>query len=296
MDGGVVDEPKRLLGEAQESLDKEKAKGIVFIARVPPYMKAPKLRHLMSQYGHVERIYLRPEDPAVRGRRVRDGGKKKRKFVDGWIEFSEKKTARRVAESLNNQIVGGKKRSPHYYDMWNLKYLPGFHWSDLVEELGTKPVIKELRIRAKVAKTQKEANEIVRDIESSKKLARIRERVEKRRKMDSGDRSETWLESAPVDAIDRVKRKMDVSRKAKTSKPGAEENSSLDKSGMIDSTILTKIFKSKRKAPSGLMQDGTEGRTASSGKKTGRISSNGSGTHDIALFSNPRKRRKQVEE
>jgi hypothetical protein len=34
-------------------------------------------------------------------------------------------------------LLGGKKRSPFYYDIWNIKYLKKFKWDDLVGEIGT---------------------------------------------------------------------------------------------------------------------------------------------------------------
>jgi hypothetical protein len=33
-------------------------------------------------------------------------------------------------------LLGGKKRSPFYYDIWNIKYLRKFKWDDLVGEMG----------------------------------------------------------------------------------------------------------------------------------------------------------------
>ena len=44
-------------------------KGVVYLSRVPPFMKPVKLRHLLSQHGEVLRIYLAAEGarPARRG-------------------------------------------------------------------------------------------------------------------------------------------------------------------------------------------------------------------------------------
>ena len=44
-------------------------KGVVYLSRVPPFMKPVKLRHLLSQHGEVLRIYLAAEGarPAQRG-------------------------------------------------------------------------------------------------------------------------------------------------------------------------------------------------------------------------------------
>lgn len=37
---------------------KERKKGIVYISRIPPGMTPPKVRHLLSGFGDVERVYL----------------------------------------------------------------------------------------------------------------------------------------------------------------------------------------------------------------------------------------------
>ena len=46
--------------------DKLEKTGVVYLSRVPPYMKAQKIRQLLSKYGEIGRIYLTPEDPAIR--------------------------------------------------------------------------------------------------------------------------------------------------------------------------------------------------------------------------------------
>lgn len=50
---------------------------------------------------------------------------KNQTFTEGWIEFSKKKYAKKVAETLNNQPVGGKKRKEYHDFLWNIKYLRG---------------------------------------------------------------------------------------------------------------------------------------------------------------------------
>jgi ESF2/ABP1 family protein len=60
-----------------------KRSGVVYLSRIPPFMKPTKLRSLLEPYGAINRIFLTPEDPASHTRRVRNGGNKKRSFVDG---------------------------------------------------------------------------------------------------------------------------------------------------------------------------------------------------------------------
>lgn len=83
------------------------------------------------------RIYLTPEDASVQRRRKKFGGNKGTRFVDGWVEFEDKKIARSVARSLNNCPMGGKKRNYYADDIWNIKFLKGFKWQHLTERLST---------------------------------------------------------------------------------------------------------------------------------------------------------------
>ena len=69
---------------------------------------------------------LRYADASVRKRRKAKGGNGSKQFVEGWVEFGCKRVAKKVAASLNNSRMGGKKRDYYHDDMWNLKYLKGF--------------------------------------------------------------------------------------------------------------------------------------------------------------------------
>ncbi|KAK4121641.1 hypothetical protein N657DRAFT_647825 [Parathielavia appendiculata] len=105
-----------------------KKSGVVYLSRIPPFMKPAKLRSLLEPYGKINRIFLTPEDPAEHARRVRSGGNKKRSFTEGWVEFVKKKDAKKAVELLNAQIIGGKKSSWYHDDVWAMKYLKGFKW------------------------------------------------------------------------------------------------------------------------------------------------------------------------
>ena len=80
--------------------------GVIYLSRIPPFMKPQKVRHLMSQYGEVDRIYLAQEDPKYRLKRKKEGKNKKKKYIEGWVEFKDKKIAKMVALSLNGKQIG----------------------------------------------------------------------------------------------------------------------------------------------------------------------------------------------
>ena len=57
--------------------------------------------------------------------RVRKFKKKVIIFTEGWVEFKDKRIAKRVVEMLNCKAVGGKRKNPWYEELWNMKYLHG---------------------------------------------------------------------------------------------------------------------------------------------------------------------------
>ena len=47
--------------EKKQNSKKERVPGLVYLSRIPPYMKPHKLKHLLSPYGRIGHIFLQPE-------------------------------------------------------------------------------------------------------------------------------------------------------------------------------------------------------------------------------------------
>ncbi|KAI4603798.1 RNA-binding ATPase activator esf2 [Pestalotiopsis sp. 9143b] len=161
-----------------------KKSGVVYISRVPPFMKPQKLRSLLEPYGTINRIFLSPEDPTAHSRRVKNGGNKKRSFTDGWVEFVKKKDAKAAVDLLRGQVIGGKKGSYYRDDLWSLSYLKGFKWHNLTEQISAEAAEKSNRMRAEISKSTKENKEFVQNVERAKMLNGIQEK----KKQKEGDR------------------------------------------------------------------------------------------------------------
>ncbi|CAG9483471.1 small subunit rRNA processing protein, putative [Plasmodium vivax] len=117
----------------------ESKKGIVYLADVPIGLNAARLREIFSQYGSVGKIHLnRAKDGAdmERGEEKKKKKKKKKivKYQDGYIEFINKRDAKKAVRTLNNQLIGGKKRKNMVRDsFWHLKLIKdNFLWSDIM--------------------------------------------------------------------------------------------------------------------------------------------------------------------
>jgi ESF2/ABP1 family protein len=120
---------------------KSKSKpGVIYLSSLPPYLKPSALRSFLEQRGFepITRVFLQP---TVKGNGASKRQSNKRKtYSDGWVEFQSKATyvwqsklpmlgftdlrhsAKLAAETLNCQLVGGKKGSWYHDDIWNMKY------------------------------------------------------------------------------------------------------------------------------------------------------------------------------
>ncbi|KAJ2918266.1 hypothetical protein MD484_g2187, partial [Candolleomyces efflorescens] len=152
--------------------------GVVYISRIPPGMRPAKVRHLMSGYGEVGRVYLQQEDAKRAYLRKKYTSTKKAHFTEGWVEFKDKKVARSVAEMLNAQPIGGKKGSRWRDDIWTMKYLPRFKWNMLTEQVAHEAAVQSAKLRVELSQSRQEQQDYLRNVE----LARVLDkRAEKKR-------------------------------------------------------------------------------------------------------------------
>lgn len=211
--------------------------GVVYLSRIPPFMKPAKLRSLLEPYGAINRIFLAPEDPTAHARRVKAGGNKKRSFTEGWVEFLRKKEAKAVCELLNARTIGGKKGSYYRDDIWNLLYLKGFKWHNLTEQISTENAERASRMRAEISKTSRENKEFVRNVEQGKVLDGIAKSAAARKRKATTD--EGGEPQAAADEAAAPKR-----QHTRTFKqiPLAKKSTDADEQPERVTRVLSKIF------------------------------------------------------
>ncbi|KAK7741793.1 RNA-binding ATPase activator esf2 [Cytospora paraplurivora] len=147
-----------------------KKSGVVYLSRIPPFMKPQKLRSLLETYGKINRLFLAPQDPHAHARRVKAGGNRKKMYTEGWVEFVKKKDAKAVCELLNAQTIGGKKGTYYRDDIWILKYLKGFKWHHLTEQIATESAERSSRMMAEIMREKRENKDFVQKVETAKVL------------------------------------------------------------------------------------------------------------------------------
>lgn len=160
--------------------DPDDRKGIVYVASVPGFMQPGKLRHLMEQYGEVGRMYCKPEEKANWMDRKKAGGSYKHKFVEAWVEYTDRRTAKNVAMMLNATPIGGKRRNFYYHDLWNLKYLPKMKWHQLHENEIYDRRVRKARLEQRMTQARRENNFYLENVHKAKTHQKIKERKAKK--------------------------------------------------------------------------------------------------------------------
>lgn len=205
---------------------KKDKSGIIYLSRCPPFMKPSVLRSLLTPYGPVGRIFLTPEPQTQRSKRVKSGGTRRKLFLDGWVEFTHKRDAKFVAEALNAQTIGGKKRSRWHDEVWNIKYLSGVKWNDLVEQIQNENAERQARMRAEISQTTKENKRFLEDVERGRIGKTMEERAKKRKKFgdDSEDVGEdNDREERPQKGVKREFRQNEIKTKSdRKAEPGQD--------------------------------------------------------------------------
>ncbi|CAH7681237.1 hypothetical protein BY996DRAFT_4590347 [Phakopsora pachyrhizi] len=158
--------------------------GLIYVARIPPGMGPGKLKHLLSRWGSINRVYLARDEESKNNEKLSRKRNSKRKnlrqkhqsydFKEGWVEFEDKKVARRVAEMLNTRPIGGKPSDRFYSDLWSLTYLPRFKWSRLSDQIATERRMKEQLQRNSLEDSKKSQDWYLRMVEKGKVNEKIR--------------------------------------------------------------------------------------------------------------------------
>ncbi|XP_008400557.1 activator of basal transcription 1 isoform X2 [Poecilia reticulata] len=173
----AASEQKGAADDDDEAKKKERkcVPGIIYLGHIPPRLRPKHLRNLLSAYGEIGRIFLQPEDRQVR-RKKKKSGSRRCDFTEGWVEFRDKRVAKRVALSLHNTPMGTKKRQRFFSDLWNIKYLHRFHWTHLSERLAYEQTVLQQRLRAEVSQAKKETSFYLNNVEKSEHLRKKRQR------------------------------------------------------------------------------------------------------------------------
>jgi len=167
---------------------KKNKTGVIYFSSLPPYLRPFALKHMLEtrSFTGITKVFLNPAVPSASAPRRRSN--KRKTYTDGWVEFASKKTAKLCAETLNATIVGGKKGGWYHDDVWNIKYLRGFKWADLMEQVQREKSEREAKRRVEDARARKEEKVFVEGVERGRVFdGMARKSEEKKRRMPEAD-------------------------------------------------------------------------------------------------------------
>jgi ESF2/ABP1 family protein len=166
-----------------DEAEKRQKAGIVYISRIPPSMVPHELRSYLEPFGKIGRIYLAPDEKGLKGgKSVRDPkSHRKTRFTEGWVEFERRKDAKTATLALNGSIFGGKKTNRFHDEMWNIKYLKDFTWSNLNEHINYEKAIRQQKMRVEVSQARKANNQYLKQVERAHEHEKIAETRERKR-------------------------------------------------------------------------------------------------------------------
>jgi ESF2/ABP1 family protein len=156
--------------------------GVVYLSSLPPYLKPSALRNLLTQRGFapITRLFLAPSSKAKNHHSAKKSSRQL--YTEGWIEFASRKIAKRCAETLNATTVGGRKGGFYHDDIWNMKYLRGVGWDDLMAQVREERREEEVRRTEERGQIARETKEFLEGVERGKMTQGIEISREKKRK------------------------------------------------------------------------------------------------------------------
>ena len=160
---------------------KKNKTGVIYFSSLPPYLRPFALKSMLEARGFspITKVFLTPETPSSGAPRRRSN--KRKTYSDGWVEFASKKTAKICAETLNASVVGGKKGGWYHDDVWNMRYLHGFKWGDLMEQVQRERSERDARRRIEDTRARKEEKVFVSGVEKGKVLDGMERKNEEKR-------------------------------------------------------------------------------------------------------------------
>ncbi|KAH8727654.1 Pre-rRNA-processing protein ESF2 [Phaeosphaeriaceae sp. PMI808] len=210
------------------STPKKDKSGVIYLSRVPPFMKPTVLRSLLTPYGAVGKIFLTPEPAASRTQRLRGGGTRRKLFLDGWVEFQHKRNAKYVADNLNAQTMGGKKRGRWHDEVWNIKYLSGIKWNHLVETIQNENAERAARLRVEISRGKSENKAFLENLEMGKMIQGIEAKKKEKSDRDGNATNKEATEQVAEKKVKKPRREFVqhgvTTKGAKKPEPGQDVN------------------------------------------------------------------------
>ncbi|XP_076860163.1 activator of basal transcription 1 [Brachyhypopomus gauderio] len=230
-------------GSGRMTKGKKCVPGIVYLGHIPPRLRPKHVRNMLGLYGEIGRVFLQSEDRSVK-RKKRKAGNNGSSFIEGWVEFRDKRIAKRVALSLHNTPMASNRRSHFNSDLWSIKYLHRFQWCHLSERLAYEQTVYHQRMRTEISQAKRETNFYLASVEKSQTLDRLRK---KRERKGESHEEKTWdFTQRRTEEEMRLERMKRNGPSKKNLQRAQEKTKAIQEKAQSNVGLLAKIFSSSR--------------------------------------------------
>ena len=132
-----------------------------------------------------------------------------------------------MVQSLNGNIIGGKKGSYYHDDIWSMKYLPRFKWSNLTEKLAYDSAVRKKKLLQELTQVKKETNFYFEQMDKNKQVTAIKRKREEKLNLSSklSDNQSKSLPNSRNDVADSAREPKQRRLVDPSSKSGSLTNS-----------------------------------------------------------------------
>ncbi|XP_051964941.1 activator of basal transcription 1-like [Xyrauchen texanus] len=178
----------------------------------------------------------KPKDHCVI-RKKKKAGSNSSSFTEGWVEFRDKRIAKRVAASLHNTPMANRKRSRFSSDLW-------FQWCHLSERLAYEQTVYHQRMRTEIFQAKRETNFYLASVEKSQNMAKLKKKREKKGEVVE---EKTWdFKQRPTEEEIQMKRLKSKGLSKKSLQKAQEKSKAIQDKAQSNVSLLAKIFNSGR--------------------------------------------------
>lgn len=218
------------LKRAQHFEEKQKQRGIVFISRLPPLVGPQKVREILSKFGALDRIFFKKEsEESYKVRKQRTGNHAGGvRYEGGWVEFLDKRHAKKAAVLLNGTPFGKAVSAKHLQgDLWCIQYLSKVLWSDLRAQHEHKTEVRNVKATRAIEESRKETSEFLEKYQEKKAKEQNFQQKQERLARREKSKQEGGNTTAAAPTGGAVKRKQMTSlkstEKSDEAKPSAQK-------------------------------------------------------------------------
>lgn len=151
-------------------------------------MTFQKIIYLLSKYGKINRSHIVGDEKSEAYHRKHPDSHRRQRFVEGWVEFEDKRDAKTCVAQLNGRIVGGKKKSEFHDCMWTMKYLYGFKWPQLLEMLNYEKRLRMDKLKAEFTHSRKQDEKFLENVNKSNKHKMIEKRKKEKEEKEKEEK------------------------------------------------------------------------------------------------------------